>query len=234
MSAAPGSKDDPRPALQAAAAQLSLTLDARQVEALVDFLGLLVRWNATYNLTAVRERPAMVAHHLLDALAVVPALRRQLASMGIGDGARLLDVGSGGGLPGVVLAIACPGLEVTCIDAVGKKAAFIRQVAATLRWPRLRAVHGRVESLQGSGFDIVTSRAFATLADFVRLTRTSRAPRGVWMAMKGRVPQEEIGALPPDIEVFHVEPIEVPGLDAQRCIVWMRLRDTEGALAAAI
>lgn len=134
---------------------------------------------------------------------------------------RLLDVGSGGGLPGVVLAIGCPHLQVTCVDTVGKKAAFIRQVAAELKLPNLRAEHARVEQLN-SRFDLITSRAFASLLDFVSLTRDRMAEGAVWMAMKGKQPDEELAVLPPDVKVFHVEQLNVPGLDAQRCLVWMR------------
>jgi len=133
----------------------------------------------------------------------------------------VLDVGSGGGLPGVVIAIACPEVAVTCVDTVAKKAAFIQQAAAELGLPHLRATHARVESLRES-YDVVTSRAFASLKDFVTWSRSALAPNGVWMAMKGRQPDAEIAELPADVSVFHVEPIAVPGLDAQRCIVWMR------------
>jgi 16S rRNA (guanine527-N7)-methyltransferase len=168
----------------------------------------------------------MLRQHLLDCLAVARPLRRELARRGAPADAALLDVGSGGGLPGVVLAILEPGLSVTCVDTVAKKAGFIRQVAAELRLPHLRAEHARVEGLRPARpFDLITSRAFATLADFVRLTRAALAPRGCWMAMKGAVPDDEIAALPPDIDVFHVEPLTVPGLDARRCLIWMQPKD---------
>jgi 16S rRNA (guanine527-N7)-methyltransferase len=134
----------------------------------------------------------------------------------------VLDVGSGGGLPGVVLALMRPALDVTCVDAVGKKAAFVRQVAGALALPNLHAVHGRVEALRAPPFELVTSRAFASLADFVRLTRPLLAPGGSWLAMKGKLPADEIAALPADVTVFHVEPIGVPGLDAERCLVWIK------------
>lgn len=184
------------------------------------YLDLLSRWNATYNLTAVRERQAMLTQHLADCLAVVPSLQGR-------NPKRVLDVGSGGGLPGVVLAACLPGMQVCCIDAVAKKAAFIRQAAAELQLPNLQAQHARVEQWRGPGFDLVTSRAFSSLADFTRLTRHLLLPGGVWMAMKGKTPDEEIAELPASVEVFHVEPIEVPGLDAQRCLVWMKPKDPE-------
>ena len=183
------------------------------------YLSLLVKWNAAYNLTAVRDPAQMRVQHLADCLAVIEPLRRQL---GRGRPARVLDVGSGGGLPGVVLAIAEPLWDVTCVDAVGKKAAFIRQVAGELALPNLHAEHARVEALQGQVFDVITSRAFASLSDFIDLTRVLLASGGVWMAMKGKRPDDEIAALPPNVTVFHVEPLQVPGLDAQRCLVWMR------------
>ena len=137
--------------------------------------------------------------------------------------ARLLDVGSGGGLPGVVFAICCPQLDVSCVDTVAKKAAFIQQAAATLKLPNLHGIHARVESLAGP-FDVVSCRAFAALADFTVWSRSALAPGAVWLAMKGKHPAEEMSALPADVEVFHVEPLQVPGLQAERCIVWMRPR----------
>jgi len=136
---------------------------------------------------------------------------------------RLLDVGSGGGLPGAVIAICCPEIAVTCIDAVAKKTAFIQQAAGTLGLPNLHSLHGRVETLRDA-FDLITSRAFATLADFTEWSAGALAAGGVWMAMKGKHPADEIAALPPAVEVFHVEQLAVPGLDAERCLVWMRRR----------
>jgi 16S rRNA (guanine527-N7)-methyltransferase len=207
---------------------LGVNIDADQRQRCAAYMGLLAHWNGTYNLTALRDAPEMFTHHLSDCLAVLPHLAAylaaHLAARGEGVGpVRLLDVGSGGGLPGVLLAIARPDLQVCCVDTVGKKAAFIRQVAAELRLPNLRAEHARVEDLR-SQHDIVTSRAFASLADFIALTRERLAPGGVWMAMKGKAPDEELADLPPDIDVFHVEPVQVPGLDAERCLVWMRCR----------
>lgn len=204
--------------LQTLCAVLGLDPSPAQLQALADYLALLQRWNATYNLTAVRDPGAMLTQHLADCLAVLGPLDRQLAT------GRVLDVGSGGGLPGVVLAILRPALEVHCVDAVGKKAAFVRQVAGALQLPNLQAHHARVETLTGAPFQLITSRAFASLSDFTGLTRSMLAPGACWMAMKGKQPLDEISALPSDIEVFHVEHIEVPGLDAERCLVWMRPR----------
>jgi 16S rRNA (guanine527-N7)-methyltransferase len=205
--------------LDALSAALGLPISTPQRAGLVAYVDLLARWNAIYNLTAVREREAVWAQHIADCLAVLPALDRHLATGGV---RRVLDVGSGGGLPGVVLALMRPALDVTCVDAVGKKAAFVRQVAGALALPQLHAVHGRVEALRAPPFELVTSRAFSSLADFVRLTRPLLAPGGTWLAMKGKVPADEIAALPADVTVFHVEPIGVPGLDAERCLVWIK------------
>ena len=201
--------------------RLGLVLDTAQVDRLLDYLALLQKWNRVYNLTAVRDPADMLTHHLLDSLAAIAPLRRHAS----GQALQLLDVGSGGGLPGVVIAIACPGLEVTCVDTVGKKAAFVQQAAATLQIVNLHGVHARVETLkagEGAGFDVVCSRAFASLADFTTWSRASLNPGGVWMAMKGKQPTEEIAVLSADVAVFHVEQLTVPGLDAERCIVWMR------------
>jgi 16S rRNA (guanine527-N7)-methyltransferase len=202
-----------------------LSVDAEQSRALLRHLALLERWNQTYNLTAVRDAAAMRVQHLADCLAAVPPLQRWLAARPPqAPPARLLDVGSGGGLPGVPFAVMLPGVHVSCADAVLKKVAFLRQVAGELRLGNLHPVHGRVESLRLPPFDLVTSRAFASLFDFVRWTGALRAPQGVWMAMKGRRPDDEIAALPAAVEVFHVEPLSVPGLEAERCLVWMRPR----------
>lgn len=214
----------PPSALAAGLKALGLEASARQQDQLWGHALLMGKWNRVYNLTALRSPQDMLTHHLLDSLAVVPALDRHLAT---GRGAasaplRVMDVGSGGGLPGVTLAVMRPQLQVVCVDAVVKKTTFIQQVAAELGLDHLKAVHGRVEALSLPPFDLITSRAFASLADMVALTRGHLAPGGVWMAMKGQHPHEEIAALPPDIEVFHVEPLTVPGLDAQRCVVWMR------------
>ena len=204
--------------LQGIFTALGLESQPAKVAALSAYLDLLQRWNVTYNLTAVRDRSAMLSQHLADCLAVIPSLRQHRS------GGRLLDVGSGGGLPGVVIAVLLPQMDVICVDAVGKKVAFVRQVAGGLQLPNLHGAHARVEDLKLPSFDVITSRAFATLELLVRLTEKHLAADGVWLAMKGRLPEEEMAALPPSIEVFHVEQLVVPGLDAQRCLVWMRRR----------
>ncbi|MDO8906283.1 16S rRNA (guanine(527)-N(7))-methyltransferase RsmG [Hydrogenophaga sp.] len=203
---------------------LGLRLGDPQVDALMAYLGLLQKWNKVYNLTAVRDPAEMMTHHLLDSLSAIEPLVRQVGERTV----QLLDVGSGGGLPGVVIAVACPWINVTCVDTVAKKAAFIQQVAATLKLPNLRGVHARVESLNamaGQGFDVVCSRAFASLVDFVHWSQGALYPGGVWMAMKGKHPLDELTTLAaeaPDVDVFHVEQLHVPGLAAERCIVWMK------------
>lgn len=207
--------------LQAAAAQLQLSLNEGQVEQLLAYLQLIAKWNKVYNLTAVRP-DEMLAQHLFDSLAVVNPLRRQTG----GRAVRLLDVGSGAGLPGAVVAICCPEVQVDCVDTVGKKAAFVQQAAAQLRLPNLRGVHDRVENLAGP-YDVISSRAFASLPDFVAWSGGALAEQGVWLAMKGKVPAEEIAELPATAEVFHVEQLSVPELSAERCIVWMRKRPRE-------
>ena len=203
--------------LKSGAAELGLSLSDSQFEQLLGYLALIQKWNKVYNLTAVRDPQEMLTHHLLDSLTAIAPLVRHTR----GQPAKVLDVGSGGGLPGIVLAICRPELDVSCVDTVGKKAAFIQQVAASLKLPNLHGIHARVESLSGP-FDVICCRAFASLPDFVNWSRGALAEQGVWMAMKGKHPQAEIDALPADVQVFHVEPLTVPGLDVERCMVWMR------------
>jgi len=209
-----------RAPLVSAAQTLQLGLSDSQIDQLLAYLELISKWNKVYNLTAVRDPQAMLTQHLVDSLSLIPALRRQAA----GKPMRLMDVGSGGGLPGVVVAICDPGIDVTCVDAVAKKATFIKQVAAELKLPNLHGEHSRVEQLKTPAFDLITSRAFASLLDFTTLTRQHLKPDAIWLAMKGQHPSEELAALPADLDVFHVEQLQVPGLDAQRCLIWIRPR----------
>jgi 16S rRNA (guanine527-N7)-methyltransferase len=227
----------PQTRLQEAAHQLGLQLTAQQSDALFAYLDLIQKWNKVYNLTAVRGPAEMLTHHLLDSLAVINPLRNRLAALAYDkDGAeeaqaevqagylfRLLDVGSGAGLPGIVIAICCPDVKVDCVDTVAKKAAFINQVAVTLKLPNLRGIHARVENLTEK-YQVVSSRAFASLLDFTSWSAQALAPQGIWLAMKGKHPADELAVLPQNIEVFHVEQLVVPGLEAERCIVWMRQR----------
>lgn len=204
--------------LQDAATHLGAALSPSRAETLLAYAELLMHWNRVYNLTAVTDPTQVATHHLLDSLSVVAPLRRHAGTRDL----TLLDVGSGGGLPGVVLAILQPGWRVTCVDAVAKKVGFIRQAALELGLPNLHAEHARVEELPPVHADVVISRAFASLPDFTAWTRQHLAPSGVWVAMKGKHPSDEINALPADIEVFHVERLQVPGLNAERCAIWLR------------
>ena len=206
----------PLDTLRAGAAALGVALSDTQGEQLLAYGTLMLKWNKVYNLTAVRDPAGVMTHHLLDSLAAIAPLQREWAGKG-----KLLDVGSGGGLPGVVIAIMRPDIEVSCLDAVAKKAAFVQQVAAELELPNLRGLHARVESLAGS-YEVISSRAFASLPDFFNGSVHLLAPGGVWLAMKGKLPTDELAALPAGVAVFHVEQLTVPGLDAERCIVWAR------------
>ena len=233
---------NPRTRLEAAARQLHVDLSAPQVDALFAYLALIQKWNKVYNLTAVREPEEMLTHHLLDSLAVIAPLRREISKLPVDAGGqaagdqmagtpplaasggkplRLLDVGSGAGLPGVVIAICCPDIAVECVDTVAKKAAFINQVAATLKLSNLRGVHARVENLKEK-YQVISARAFASLPDFTALSGAALAEQGIWLAMKAKHPADELAALPPGVAVFHVEQLSVPQLDAERCLVWMR------------
>ena len=206
---------------------VGVPLAPAQVAALLDYLALIQKWTRVYNLTAVRDPDEMLTHHLVDSLAVVAPLQRQLATLresgACDDAPRLLDVGSGAGLPGVVIAICCSDITVDCVDTVAKKAAFIQQVAVTLKLANLRGIHARVEALT-EPYDLVSSRAFASLADFTSWSEKALAEKGVWMAMKGKHPEDELSALPAGVDVFHVERLEVLALGAERCVVWMRKR----------
>jgi len=225
------------PVLQKGLEDVGLSLTSDQQTQLLAYMDLIAKWTKVYNLTAVRDANEMLTHHLLDSLAVVAPLRRELAKLVLpetsqtaqpghvaqADGSRfnLLDVGAGAGLPGIVIAITCPEVSVTCVDTVAKKAAFIQQVAATLKLANLKGLHARVESLT-QPYDVVCSRAFASLLDFTAWSKSALASHGVWMAMKGKHPDQELAVLPQSVNVFHVEQLQVPGLDAERCIIWMR------------
>ena len=206
--------------LRAGLAELHVSLSDAQVQGLLDYQNLIGKWTKVYNLTAVRAPAEMLTHHLLDSLAAVAPLQKYLQGRGL-SAPSLLDVGSGAGLPGVVMAICCPNLAVTCVDTVGKKAAFIKHVALALGLPNLTGLHARVETIT-QPFDVICSRAFASLADFAGWSQAALAPGGVWMALKGKHPAEELTMLPPDVAMFHVEPLAVPGLAAERCIIWLQ------------
>jgi len=201
--------------LAAGIAALGLTLPEGAEAKLLDYLSLLDKWNRVYNLTAVRDTERMVSHHLLDSLAAVPFFQG-----GCSDLIRVLDVGSGGGLPGIPLAIARPELQVTLIDSIAKKTAFLLQAKAELGLANLQVVTGRVEDFRPeTGFDVITSRAFSDLREFVTLTRHLLKPTGRWLAMKGLYPNEEIAQLPAGVKVSADLALVVPGLDASRHLI---------------
>jgi 16S rRNA (guanine527-N7)-methyltransferase len=190
---------------------MGLALEPRQEASLLDYLALLEKWNRTYNLTAIHEPERMLTHHLLDSLAVLPY---------IGSGP-LLDVGSGGGLPGIPLAIARPDLEVTLLDTSQKKCSFMQQAAIQLKLPGVRVEHTRVEVFQRpGGFPQIVSRAFSELREFVALTRHLLAPGGEWLAMKGLYPNEEVAQLK-GARVKRDVKLHVPGLEADRHLMVM-------------
>ena len=196
--------------LETGIAGLKLALPEDAETKLSVYLALLDKWNRVYNLTAVRETERMVSHHLLDSLAIVPYV----------EAGRVLDVGSGGGLPGIPLAIARPDLQITLIDSVAKKTAFLLQAKAELGLENVSVVTGRVETHQdAAGFDTITSRAFSDLKEFVTLTRHLLAPGGRWLAMKGLYPHEEIAALPDWVKVSANPVLSIPHLDAMRHLI---------------
>ena len=220
MSAAPSGKvadSELAERIAAAAIELALPLEPEQTSRLVAYLRLIERWNETYNLTSIRDPSAMATQHIVDSLAAAAALQRRRAPR---ERRRLIDVGSGAGLPGVVVAVALPETDVVCVDSVGKKAAFITQAAGSLGARNVTSLHARVEGLKDRRFDVIASRAFASLPDFVAGTRHLLAENGEWLAMKGRTPASEIATLG-GIE-SEIQPLQVPGLAADRCIVWMR------------
>jgi 16S rRNA (guanine527-N7)-methyltransferase len=196
--------------LTAGIAALDLALPENTEAKLLAYLALLDKWNRVYNLTAVRDIERMVSHHLLDSLAAVPFFQ----------GETVLDVGSGGGLPGIPLAIARPELQVTLIDSIAKKTAFLLQAKAELGLNNLNVVTGRVEEFRPEAcFDVITSRAFSDLKEFVTLTRHLLKPAGRWLAMKGLVPHEEIAYLPDWVKVGANHALVIPGLEASRHLI---------------
>ncbi len=215
--------------LESDCATLRLPLTNQQIDQLLNYLAQMVRWNRTYNLTAIRAPEQMLLHHITDSLSVVPELAERLA----GKPAKILDVGSGGGLPGVVLAIVRPEWQVCCIDAVEKKTAFVRHVAGVLKLDNLLAVHGRVEDMEAGDYDIVISRAFASLHDYAALAGKHVREGGTLTAMKGHPPEDEMQSLKDQgqWQVEGVTTLYVPRLSARRCLVWMsRVGEAGGEL----
>ena len=194
--------------LEQGVAALGLALPGGALERLLDYQALLERWNAAYNLTAVRDPAEMVTRHLLDSLAILPFVA----------GETLADLGTGPGLPGIVLAIAAPGRQILLVDSNGKKVRFLREAIRALKLDGVRAVQSRVEQVEGR-FDCITARAFASLADMLGWGGHLLAPQGTWLAMKGKAPDDELPGVPPGFAVRGVHALAVPGLDAERSLV---------------
>jgi len=203
--------------LKEGAQAMGLALSAAQIDKLMAYQALLAKWNKVYNLTALRDPAQMVTHHLLDSLSAVSAFA---------SAQRVLDVGAGGGLPGIVLAIwaaeAQPQMQITLVDTVSKKTAFLNQVKAQLHLGNVTVLHARVEQLPvEQQYDVITSRAFAELKDFVTWSNHLLQQGGKYIALKGVLPQEEIDRLPAGWKVQRVQPLQVPGLDAERHLIFM-------------
>ncbi|MHA6820197.1 16S rRNA (guanine(527)-N(7))-methyltransferase RsmG [Ralstonia pseudosolanacearum] len=210
---------DTRSELEAGARALGLPLDGAQLDRLLAYQVLLAKWNRVYNLTAIRDAGDMLTHHLLDSLAAVPRIAERVRRVQP-EAPRVLDVGSGGGLPGIPLAIACPDISVTMVDIVQKKTAFLTQCRAELGLTNAQSHWGHVEKLADAvGYGVITSRAFAELNDFVRLAGHLLAPGGRMVAMKGVRPDAEIARLPEGWAVESIERLTVPGLPAERHLV---------------
>ncbi|MDN2660151.1 16S rRNA (guanine(527)-N(7))-methyltransferase RsmG [Neptunomonas phycophila] len=189
--------------------QMSLEVSATQLDQLVDYLGLLEKWNKAFNLTAIRNPEEMIDRHLVDSLSV----------LNIVQGPRIIDVGSGPGLPGIPLAICRPDLSVTTLDSNGKKTRFQNQVKLALGLDNLTIINGRAEQCEAEPFNEVISRAFASLSDMITWTRQLCATDGVFLAMKGQYPAEEIAAMPEGIRLKTTHPLTVPGTDGERHLI---------------
>jgi 16S rRNA (guanine527-N7)-methyltransferase len=197
---------------------LNLGLEASESQraSLMEYARLMLKWNRVYNLTAITSPKDVIVLHLLDALSILGPMLRARPQL-----STVLDVGTGAGIPAVIIAIMCPQVNVTCVDAVQKKIAFIQQVVLALGLTNLFPLHTRVEALS-STHELICSRAFASLKDFTDLTRAFLAEGGVWMAMKAKLSTDEQAALSKDLNAFHVEHLQVPFLEAERCLVWIR------------
>jgi len=216
----PGRARELEPLLSAALRELALEAELDQQARLLSYVLLMERWNAVHNLSASSDAASLLRRHVIDCLAIIRPLLRYAGRRSL----KVLDAGTGAGLPAVVLAIMLPGWTVTAVDSVGKKVAFLRQVAGELGLANLRPLHARLETGRRSegSFDVVTSRALSSLRLLVDTTKQMIEPNGVWVAMKGRMPEAEIRNLPADCQLFHVEPLLVPGLEEERCLVWMK------------
>ena len=204
---------DNRQKLQSGLKEMGLDLSGEQQDKLLAYVEMLKKWNKTYNLTALRDESQIISHHLLDSLTLPPYL----------EGAQtMLDVGSGGGQPGIPAAVCRPDLQITLLDANTKKTSFLQQAAIELELKNVRVVSDRVEAVQGLQADVITSRAFAELADFVNWTAHLLQDGGCWAAMKGVYPAAEIDRLPDSVCVERVDKIRVPQLNAERHMVILR------------
>lgn len=208
-------------AIGAAAQELALSLSLSQTQQLAQYAQLLLRWNTTYNITSIDRPEHVLTHHLLDSLAVVPTLERLQVSK---PETKILDVGSGAGLPGIPLAIVCPEWRFTLIDTVGKKAAFLTQVKVELGLKHLEVIHGRVETLRAHDYDLIVSRAFASLDDFVHLSRGALKSGGAWVAMKGAYNESESTSLREGVSIDEVVKLRVPRLAAERHLIVLRAK----------
>lgn len=195
--------------------KLGLQPTETMVDQLVQFGSLLLRWNKVYNLTAIRNEYDVLTHHLLDSATLVPFVEKMKP-----EAKKVLDVGSGGGLPAIPLAILRPDLSVTAVDAVAKKTAFLTQAGIELGLKNFKAVHARVEKMNGS-YDIISSRAFASLEDFTDWTQALLADDGYWLAMKGNIPNDELKSLEKAVKVQEIFPLHVPDLEEERHLVVM-------------
>lgn len=207
--------------------ELSIHLSDKQIEQLVEYLDQLLKWNRTYNLTAIRDPEKALIQHIFDSLAIIPELQRYFSNANL-EKPKILDVGSGAGLPGIVMAIVFPNATITCVDPVEKKITFIRQMAGVLGLENLSATHSRVEDLSLKDWDLATSRAFASLEDFATLTGPCINREGMLLAMKGKEPVAEVSNLEQKTEWFveKIEPLKVPQLNAQRCLLWIKRKGT--------
>jgi 16S rRNA (guanine527-N7)-methyltransferase len=202
--------------LQQGLQQMNINLTVPQQLQLLAFVELLKKWNSTYNLTALRNDQDVISHHILDSLTLLPYVERARG---------LIDVGSGGGMPGIPVAIARPDLPVALLDANSKKTSFLQQAVIELGLSNVQVITARVEAMVGEQFDVITSRAFAELNDFVTITKQLMAKDGYWAAMKGVYPYEEIERLPENVELVQVDKLSVPHLDAERHMVLVRKKD---------
>lgn len=202
--------------LQEGLQAMEIALSVPQQLQLLEFIELLKKWNSTYNLTALKDAQSVISHHILDSLTLLPYLSRARG---------LVDVGSGGGMPGIPVAIARPDLPVVLLDANSKKTSFLKQAIIELGLTNVDVITGRVETIVGEQFDVITSRAFAELHDFINITKQLMAKGGMWAAMKGVYPYEEIAQLPENVELVSVDKLFVPNLDAERHMVLIKKKE---------